>query len=88
MKTSIKSLSIGFLLSLIMLSACDDPIPAPAPSVAIIGKWKYTAVNNKGLSASDFVYFKDFQKDNSAAIWEFKSDNSLIIDTDDNDATV
>jgi hypothetical protein len=76
MKTSLKLLSISILCFMMILSSCkktDDVAPS------IIGKWKWTGVNNKGLSATDFADFQGFQKAYSSFIYEFKSDNTYTI---------
>jgi hypothetical protein len=76
MKTSLKLLSISILCFMMILSSCkktDDVAPS------IIGKWKWTGVNNKGLSATDFASFQGFQKAYSSFVYEFKSDNTYTI---------
>jgi hypothetical protein len=76
MKTSLKLLSIIILCFMMALSSCkktDDVAPS------IVGKWKWTGVNNKGLSATDFADFQGFQKAYSSFVYEFKSDNTYTI---------
>ncbi len=62
---------------LVGFDACKSKDVAPAAS--IVGKWKWTSVNNKGLSAADYADWKTYQKSFASVVWEFKSNNEYSI---------
>jgi hypothetical protein len=76
---NLKLLSIPILLMTMLLGfdACKSKDVTPA---SIIGKWKWTAVNNRNTAlTTDFVDASDLQKVLNKEVFDFKANNTYSV---------